>query len=854
MEWPVLSTPNIRISGRTLQWESGGVYTTKYVLYHTHNGTTEQIEFNKNTTSYILPSNTDTTILGSNIYQVKAVGSYNALFTYKKEGTNYIRTGNEDGRYDYVIQNGAVNDYILAEKIMSDANFKYSKYIKNNVEYYVEVGTDANKKLYTTELPVLQISDTAVMVIGKNNLEEKYSSELTIVQLEAPTISINSDNEVVWTIASDCDYKIFIDNKEIQNPTITIEGTTAKYSLDDIDDIEITSGANCYNIKVVTTRTSENNVYYLDSAYSNTVKKLQAPKLSVENNQLKWRDPCAVNGATYIIYNGDSYIDTVIYSPSSDNKYYNITSWSAGTYEHMRIKVQCSGYNESNFSEDFIMVVLGTPSISFSGSTISWNSISGATRYNVYMNGTSIGSTNLTGYNTSTDSEASTGEYTTYNITAGADNKIDSASSTSITKLKRPTITLDYVTPPKHGHVMRIDGLSKTISNVSCDIYVNGSKEATILYSQYASTGYDLDNLGISETGSYDISVSFTCSGYMDSEKSLSVTYYVIPGIGSFNSTDWDVIKTVSNEASAYWDVGDVKWITLDGTVCGTTYNNLTVGVYILDFDTDEIGVQHYNHDGHGLTLGGFVYNDNGTNRNMVLIDSHYCTGDGTAGFAYVDGWDQSHPITSDDCMWFNQYCHIRNVVLGSGSTSSPVSNSLMDVLPDDMRAVLSIMTTVGEDNDGNTHTSYDYIKLMSARELTGSGIQGINCDNFTSDEQYLLFQSVIQPSALNAKRRYYCYSYNSGEPDNLDIIDYEYYSNLPDSDVQNSIRWWIRESAYYAYAYRNPGSQGTNPGPEEVYNFGTMWQDPDQGGSPDFNTYCVGLAPVFYIEPDAAT
>ena len=823
---PSLVAPTLSISGTTLQWTSSGSNTQKYMLYCTKGGTTTVVDdIPPSQLTYSLPSS----ISGTNVYKVKAVGSYKSLLTYKQDGTDYVRTGNLDGKYDYWIQNGSANSYITAEKITSDVVYKYAQYITNNVAHYVEVGVDSNNKLYTATLPVSQLTDTIDFTIATNTLEIE-SNTLTVVQLTPPTISVSGDT-ISWTVSSGCNYRVFINGSEQ-----TVQ-STGSYSIANIDDITIPSGSyDCYNIYVITTRTSGNNTYYLDSANSNIVKKLKAPVLSISGSRLIWEDPFDTYGTAYAVYADNVLKTTIYYDDTNPNKYYELSALSIGTHS-MKVQASYSGYQTSHLSTPLSATILAAPSVSYSGSTISWTAISGAERYLVYVDDSYFETITTTSYDTSSVQESVSGTYVKINIVAAADGKVNSTMSSDVNKLKAPYVS-GY-----HGsdHIIEISSLSGSISGAQCKIYVNDSLETTI---SYPSTNYDLDNLELA-TGTYGITVAVSCSGYMDSKKSNTFVYDTV-NVPSFDQSSWAEIKSMSSDAAAYWNVGDVKWITLNGTVRGTTYNNLLVGVYILDFNTADAhgsGAPHTNHDGPGMTIGGFVYNNSGTNANMVLIDSYYLSYDSSIGFSY-----DNSTASSDDCMWFEQNSYIRTAVLGAQSNSTPATNSLMAALPSDMRAVLSVMTTIGEDIGGTTHTSYDYIKLMSARELTGSAIPGINCDNYISDTQYLLFNSLAPSSALNAKRRYYCLSANSGPPDYIDTVDYGYYWDPWQMGNRDSIRWWVRESAYYAYATPNPDS---GAGAEASYAFSTDWSS---SAGPDFKNVSAGLAPVFYIEPDPVT
>lgn len=60
----------------------------------------------------------------------------------------------------------------------------------------------------------------------------------------------------------------------------------------------------------------------------------------------------------------------------------------------------------------------------------------------------------------------------------------------------------------------------------------------------------------------------------------------------TLNSNSWATIKAVSDAGKGdnYWDVGDAKTITINGTVQGFTFSNLSIAVFILVSTTTAAG------------------------------------------------------------------------------------------------------------------------------------------------------------------------------------------------------------------------------------------------------------------------
>lgn len=208
------------------------------------------------------------------------------------------------------------------------------------------------------------------------------------------------------------------------------------------------------------------------------------------------------------------------------------------------------------------------------------------------------------------------------------------------------------------------------------------------------------------------------------------------------NNNSWKKISKASSEgiASAYWSVGDVKMIHVQGTV-GTLSVNQDFGVYILGFD--------HNGADNTIDFGTFKTALSG-GADICLCDSKYenTSSDGTKYFNLNHWGESSSPYNTNYGGW--KGCDARYDILGStnrapsgyGSTpttsrvgydaeavttTSPVANTLMAALPADLRAVMKPMT-IYTDNKGNSSnvaanvtTSVDYLPLLSEFEIFGS-------------------------------------------------------------------------------------------------------------------------------------
>lgn len=277
------------------------------------------------------------------------------------------------------------------------------------------------------------------------------------------------------------------------------------------------------------------------------------------------------------------------------------------------------------------------------------------------------------------------------------------------------------------------------------------------------------------------------------------------------NNNDWATISEVSasGQAANYWNVGDTKAITINGTV-GTLSVSGTYYVYILGFA--------HNGASNTIDFGGFK-NSDGTD--ICLVDSGYDN-------YYTNGtkyFNMQHWGNKNYGGW--KGCDLRYDVLGStnkapsnyGSASasgrtgynasttcatSPVSNTLMAALPSDLRAVMKPMTIYTDNKGGGSNTpsyvttSVDYLPLLSEFEVQGT-------------------RSYANSAEQNYQTQYAYYSAGNSK------IKYKHSSSA------SAVWWWVR-----------------SPSCSDISGFGCVYT----GGSASRygSRTSTGLAPAFRV------
>jgi len=228
----------------------------------------------------------------------------------------------------------------------------------------------------------------------------------------------------------------------------------------------------------------------------------------------------------------------------------------------------------------------------------------------------------------------------------------------------------------------------------------------------------------------------------------------------TLNDTPWSSIQAMGSASLGrnYWQVGDTKTITLNGTVGTLSLSNLQLQLFILGFDHNS------SVEGTGISFGGFKLS--GDTKNLALVDANVNT------------------ASSSGALWFNlehwgpnayggwKGCDFRYDILGStnvapsgyGSVAvrgrigydpsnynivtAPKANTLLAALPQDLRSVMKPMTkwtnNVVRDRgataiESDITTSVEYLTLLSQFEAFNRNTYSSSYES-AKQQQYTYF------------------------------------------------------------------------------------------------------------------
>ena len=302
----------------------------------------------------------------------------------------------------------------------------------------------------------------------------------------------------------------------------------------------------------------------------------------------------------------------------------------------------------------------------------------------------------VTGYTYSPNGALKLSDTTiTVSYTEGDVTKTTTQAITVAKALDRIAVT----TPPNRTSYFSGEQFSAAGMVVTA-YYTDGSSGAV--------TGYAYSPAGALAAGNTTITFSYT-EGGVTKTTTQAITVTTINT--TLNSNSWATIKAVSDAGKGdnYWDVGDTKTITINGTVQGFTFSNLSIAVFILGFN--------HNSSREGSNRIHFQIGKI-ANKLVGLCDSNYgnCV---SSGFCMNTeqtnrgGWSDSH---------------MRKTVLGnSGAPSSSPANSLLAALPADLRAAMKSVSKYSNNTGGGYDTaSYvrattDWLFLLAEFEYHGS-------------------------------------------------------------------------------------------------------------------------------------
>lgn len=307
---------------------------------------------------------------------------------------------------------------------------------------------------------------------------------------------------------------------------------------------------------------------------------------------------------------------------------------------------------------------------------------------------------------------------------------------------------------------------SVTVNNSSPTAQVTATRSGTGAVSASASpsgivnvsvSGNTITITGVA-TGSATVTVNVAADTNYTAPSSQTIAVDCSMISPTLADNTWADISAISsaNQGANYWDVGDTKSVTLNGSLVGTAYNNKKIDAFILGFN--------HNSSREGTGRIHFQLGKIGQVQ-VALCDANYSSTGSSAGF-------RMNLSNTNSGGWNNSYMR-KNVLGNSGTPSSPPANSLLAVVEAGLRNALKSVnkwtdnTGNSSNSSGNVTSTTDYFFLLAEFEVFGSR-GGANQYEQNQQAQYDFYKSG------NAKIRY------------------------RDTATSTAVWWWLRSPYCY--------------------------------------------------------
>ena len=309
--------------------------------------------------------------------------------------------------------------------------------------------------------------------------------------------------------------------------------------------------------------------------------------------------------------------------------------------------------------------------------------------------------------NASLDGQAVSGE-------AGSDGTV----TLTVTKPGSYVVSAIYKNALSNSKAVQVSqsGQEYPVSVDFITLTVTAPEGSTITAKNGATTLTDIGGTVVfylPNTGTWTVSASLGGDSTSDSIQCNVYQNYSVELIytppENMNDATWSQLHSLSasGKLGSYYDVGDTKNVVLNGTVGILKLNSFSIMSFI-------IGINH-NPSKEGNNKTHFALGKIGS-KVIALCDSNY--------HSYANSGFCMNTNGTSNGGWASSY--MRNTVLGnSGTPSSPPTNSLMAVLPSDLRAVMQPITKY-TNNTGNNNSSAaitattDYMWLLAEFEHSG--------------------------------------------------------------------------------------------------------------------------------------
>jgi hypothetical protein len=469
---------------------------------------------------YMLTINSNNVMVTTNSYAFadEAAGDMTVkIYAKGKDDTKSTFDGNASAEKSInkltAPTNVRVEDDLIKWDSVSNAA-GYLVYVNGKASDAVVVGTT-----YTASDGIVGTNNIYICALGENSkyITSSSSSYVTALKLAAPVSFKASGSVFTWDYVTNATkYIVNVNGTDVDN------GTSRSFSLDS------SYPAGLYTIKVKAYSSTSSYVYSDYSSELSVTKIGQVTGLSVSSGMLLWD---AVDHASSYLIKAGTYSHTI----SSDFTSYSLPD-SSGTYS---ITVQALGegttFFNGNPSDAKGITKIGTPAVSYASCKISWDAISNATGYNIFINGTKVSVGTALSYDLSLNESSSNSVVVE---AVGDDTYLSAMSTYSLpSAIGIPSIALNE------------EGIKwNSVNNATGYIViVNGEMH----YLDSSARSYSIEG---SESGAYSFQLISVSTSSASSSYSVSsiVSYMKLDSVTNISAQSGNLVWEAVANASSY--------------------------------------------------------------------------------------------------------------------------------------------------------------------------------------------------------------------------------------------------------------------------------------------------------------
>ena len=459
------------------------------------------------------------------------------------------------------------------DKWLSDA--KYSKSLVREIEYAKFKHKDLLKDIVALQ-PTMFDDITANTGVNQKRVESPFENYIQYINPYPSAVTANSATNITtssftasWTSNTKASsYKLFVNGSEVYS------GANTSF---DVTNLSFGTTPTYYVKAVNSAGTSPNSNTISVTLNPNVVTPTSPTNITTTGFTAQWT---AVSGATSYKLKVDSNTPVDVGNITSSN----VTGLTAGTTHTYSVQAVNSGGTGSSSADTTVTLLPSAPvatdgtSITTSSFTANWGSVTGATSYKLFVNGTEVYSGASTSCNVTS---LASGTYTYYVKAINSTGESANSNTISVTLTANIVTALDATNVTQTSFTANWGAVTgatsyklKVDSNAPIDVGAVTSSNVTGLTIGTTHT-YSVQAVNAGGTGSSSNTISVTLN---PAAPAVPTTLPATSVAETSFTANWNTVANATSyklkiDTGAFVDVGNVTSYSVTGLASGTTHN-----------------------------------------------------------------------------------------------------------------------------------------------------------------------------------------------------------------------------------------------------------------------------------------